>query len=66
MKDINLDYAKTALVVIDLQKGIVARETYPHTSEVVIKNASDIASAFRKRKMPVFLVRVNSSPDGLG
>ncbi len=64
MKDINLDYAKTALVVIDLQKGIVARETYPHTSEVVIKNASDIASAFRKRKMPVFLVRVNSSPDG--
>ncbi len=59
-----IDKSKTALVVIDLQKGIAGRQTAPYPAEVVIKNASLIADAFRKNSMPVFLVRVTPSPDG--
>jgi nicotinamidase-related amidase len=59
-----IDKSKTALVVIDLQKGIVGRKTAPHSSEIVVRNAGAIAAAFRKNGMPVFLVRVCPSPDG--
>lgn len=64
MIKISLDKAKTALVVIDLQKGIVERQTAPYTAEAVIRNATALAEAFRKNEMPVFLVRVTPSPDG--
>ncbi|MGC9599528.1 MAG: hydrolase [Minisyncoccia bacterium] len=57
------DKTKTALVVIDLQKGIVGRPCGPHESGLVVKNASALARAFRKNGMPVFLVRVTPSPD---
>lgn len=53
-----IDKTRTALVVIDLQKGIASRPTLPHDSKTVIANAARIADAFRKNKMPVFLVRV--------
>jgi nicotinamidase-related amidase len=59
-----IDKSKTALVVIDLQKGIVGRQTAPHASDVVVRNAAALAEAFRKNVMPVFLVRVTPSPDG--
>ena len=55
---------QTALVVIDLQKGIVGRQTAPYTSDVVVQHAAAIAEAFRKNRMPVFLVHVTPSPDG--
>jgi nicotinamidase-related amidase len=58
------DKTKTALVVIDLQKGIAGRAVAPHSSDVVIKNSSALAAAFRKNGMPVFLVHVTRSPDG--
>ncbi|MGA2507128.1 MAG: hydrolase [Chitinispirillaceae bacterium] len=58
-----IDKLKTALVVIDLQKGIAGRQTAPYISDIVIKNAAAIAEAFRKNGMPVFLVRVAPSPD---
>jgi nicotinamidase-related amidase len=61
---LSVDRSKTALVVSDLQKGIVARQTAPRASRVVVENAAALATAFRKNKMPVFLVRVTSSPDG--
>jgi nicotinamidase-related amidase len=64
MSDLAFDKSKTALVVIDLQKGITGRPTAPHTADVVIKNAASLAAAFRKNGMPVFLVRVTPSPDG--
>ncbi|MHB8455868.1 MAG: hydrolase [Acidiferrobacterales bacterium] len=60
----SIDKSKTALVVIDLQKGIVGRQTAPHAAEIVVKNAAALAEAFRKNGMPVFLVRVTPSPDG--
>ena len=64
MNNLEIDNLKTALVVIDLQKGIASRPTVPYASDVVIKNASSLADAFRQKKMPVFLVRVKSSNDG--
>ncbi|MBU6141513.1 hydrolase [Patescibacteria group bacterium] len=57
------DKTKTALVVIDLQKGIVNRNVGPHTSAEVVKNAASLADVFRKNAMPVFLVRVTPSFD---
>jgi nicotinamidase-related amidase len=64
MANISIDKSKTALVVIDLQKGIVGRQTAPHASDIVVKNAAALAEAFRKNGMPVFLVRVTPSADG--
>ncbi len=54
---------KTALVVIDLQKGIVHGERAPHTGAQVVRNASRLAKAFSDRGAFVVLVRV-SSADG--
>lgn len=55
---------KTALLVIDLQKGIVERPgAKPHNSDFVVKNTIKLAEVFRKNKMQVFLVRVTPSPD---
>jgi nicotinamidase-related amidase len=64
MKDLVIDKSTTALVVIDLQKGITSRPTAPNSADTVIKNAASIADAFRKNNMPVFLVRVKPSADG--
>ncbi len=64
MSNLSIEKTKTALVVIDLQKGIVAMRGAPHSSETVVKNAAALAVAFRKNGMPVFLVRVTPSPDG--
>jgi nicotinamidase-related amidase len=63
MSDVSIDKSKTALVVIDLQKGIVGRPTVPYTAEAVVANAAALAAAFRANGMPVFLVRVTPSPD---
>ncbi len=64
MGNLSIDKSKTALVVIDLQKGIVGRETVPHTAADVVINAASLADAFRKNGMPIFLVHVTPSPDG--
>ncbi|MGV8996990.1 MAG: isochorismatase family protein [Parvibaculaceae bacterium] len=55
--------AKTALIVIDLQNGIVARETV-HPVATVIANAAALASAFRAKGLPVVLVRVTATAPG--
>ena len=58
---LSLDKKSTALVVIDLQKGIASMQGSPYLSSVVIKNAADLADTFRKNNMPVFLVHVVAS-----
>lgn len=57
---LEIDNKTTALVVIDLQKGIASmgRGLVPYDADTVIKNASRLADAFRKNEMPVFLVHV--------
>jgi nicotinamidase-related amidase len=62
-KSLTIDSATTALVVIDLQRGIVARTTEPLASAVVVANAARIADAQRARGGFVVLVRVSYSPD---
>ena len=62
-KEFNIDKTKTAIVVIDLQKGIASRETQPYSAKEVIENTAKLLKAFRKNNMPIFLVRVVSSPD---
>jgi nicotinamidase-related amidase len=53
---------KTALVVIDIQKGIVALPTV-HPAPVVVANVVRLADAFRERKLPVVLVHVSWAAD---
>ena len=50
----------TALVLIDLQKGIVG---YPlaHPASDVLENAAKLVAAFRKANLPVVIVNVNAS-----
>lgn len=55
---LEIEKSKTALVVIDLQKGVSAFPAVPHDSKTVISNAAKLADAFRANKMPVFLVHV--------
>lgn len=63
MEALTLNKEKTALVVIDLQKGIVGMDTKPHAASDVVKNSAHIAEVFRTNGMPVFLVRVTPSAD---
>jgi nicotinamidase-related amidase len=50
-------------VLIDLQKGIVTRDTAPHTAADVVANAVRLANAFRAAGAPVILVRVSYAAD---
>ena len=54
---------KTALLVVDLQKGIV---TIPaaHPAAGVVANAAALADAFRKHHLPVVLVNVGGGAPG--
>jgi nicotinamidase-related amidase len=54
---------KTALVVIDLQQGIVSLPTV-HPIGDVVKNAAALADAFRRRGLPVVLVNVAGGAPG--
>ena len=65
MSEFILDPRTTALVVIDLQRGIVATPTVPHASADVIARASDLARHFRSRQSLVVLVRVDPGPGGI-
>jgi nicotinamidase-related amidase len=55
---------KTALVVIDLQAGIVGTPTQPHAAADVVSRSAELADAFRARNLPVVLVRVSFAADG--
>ncbi|SFE00424.1 Nicotinamidase-related amidase [Actinacidiphila alni] len=48
---------RTALVVIDLQRGIVALPT-AHPAQEVVARSAKLAAAFRERGLPVVLVNV--------
>ena len=54
----------TALVVIDLQKGIVSMPTAPHPVTEVIEKSAQLARAFRQRGLPVVLVNVTGGAPG--
>jgi nicotinamidase-related amidase len=54
---------KTALVVIDMQKGILATPTI-HPAQDILANVVRLADAFRAKERPVVLVRVGWRADG--
>ncbi len=54
---------KTALIVIDLQKGIIALPTV-HPAQPVIDNSATLANAFREKGLPVVIVNVVDSAPG--
>jgi len=55
---LTLDPKKTALVLIDLQNGIVSRDTKPYTASEVVERSRRLADAFRAKNAPVVYVRV--------
>ena len=58
-----IDLATSALVLIDLQKGIVSRETAPHATGDVVARAKALAERFRSAKAPVVQVHVMFAAD---
>ena len=61
--DHRLDPARTALVTIDLQQGILAYGVAPHGPATVLANAIALTDAFRARRAPVVRVKVGFSAD---
>jgi nicotinamidase-related amidase len=55
--------ANTALIVIDLQKGLVARP-FTHPIAGVVERTRSLADAFRSHKLPVVLVNVAGRAPG--
>ncbi|MEU9141552.1 hydrolase [Streptomyces sp. NPDC048404] len=56
---------RTALVLIDLQHGIVGNPgVAPHTGADVVERSVRLADAFRGHGLPVVLVRVTAAADG--
>ncbi|MDH2413828.1 isochorismatase family protein [Nocardioides sp. CER19] len=53
-----------ALVVIDVQSGIVGMATQPHAAADVVARSASLAEAFRAQGHPVVLVRVIGTPAG--
>ena len=53
----------TALVIIDLQKGIVSMPAVPHSSEQVLNRTNSMIKAFHKNNAQVFFIRVAYSAD---
>lgn len=57
----SLDPAHTALVLVDLQRGVVSRDVAPHPADTVLDNALAMAEAFRAAGAPVVLVRTTAA-----
>jgi len=60
---IHLDPSSTALVLIDLQKGILGRELHPHPAAGIVARSLTAAARFRKAGAAVVLVHVKWSAD---
>jgi nicotinamidase-related amidase len=54
---------KLALIVIDLQKGIVDAPTV-HPAKEIVECSASLADAFRRRSLPVVLVNVTGGAPG--
>lgn len=59
-----IDPRATALVIIDLQKGITARELAPYSAKQVIESCARIGKRCDALGVPVVLVHVSYAPDG--
>jgi nicotinamidase-related amidase len=64
METLIIDPKTTALVVIDLQKGIVSMPSEPYTAAQVIDKTKQLRDIFHQIKAQVILVHVCGAPDG--
>jgi nicotinamidase-related amidase len=55
---------RTALVVVDLQKGTIGSNPMAHSAQDVIGRAAELAAAFRQQGLPVVLVNHAGNPVG--
>jgi len=62
--DLTVDPKKTALLVIDLQQGILRLPAAPHSAAEVVERATGLCQAARAAGILVVLVRVTPSADG--
>jgi len=60
---LELNTSKTALVVIDLQEGILPFAGGPHSAQDVVARSAKLAEKFRANGAPVIMVRVGWSKD---
>jgi nicotinamidase-related amidase len=60
---LRLDPDASALILIDLQKGVVGRALAPYTAEQVLKTAKELADRFRSAGATVVPVNVGFSKD---
>lgn len=60
---LTFDPRSTALVLIDLQNGILASPLAPHDRDTVTRNGLALAQRFLDRKAPVVLVNVDFAKD---
>jgi nicotinamidase-related amidase len=58
-----LDPRSTALILIDLQAGIVAGDKGPHSADAVAAAGKALAARFRAQGAPVVLVHVGFTPE---
>jgi nicotinamidase-related amidase len=58
-----LDPRTTALVMIDLQKGVLGRPLLPHPAPEVLESATELAGRFRHAGAAIVWVRACWSPD---
>ena len=61
---LKLDARHTAIVVIDLQKGIVGRPGAPYPQTAVVANCARLLAAARAAGAQPVLVHVGGAPDG--
>ena len=64
MEAIRIEHRRTALVAIDLQKGIVARQTAPYPAAQVVANTARLLAVARENRVFVVLVNVDYAQDG--
>ena len=48
MANIELDAATTAVILIDLQHGVMKYPTAPHSAASVVKKGAELAERFRR------------------
>jgi nicotinamidase-related amidase len=64
MPDVTIDPATSALVLIDLQRGIITMPTAPHTAPDVATRGVQLTKRFRDHGALVVLVHVDPGPNG--
>jgi nicotinamidase-related amidase len=62
--ELKIESTNTALILIDLQKGITSMPAEPLPAHKVIENANRLVQSFHTKDVQVIFVRVAYSPDG--